>query len=150
MAVTVDPSTEAMMVLVARINSGEAYCLDVAATYSELIVDPLEDIHELRVDVVTEQSEQLNETLAVEDRTSHQVRVWIRAKPDTITPTDIDPLKLVARQIFQRLNNWDSADGRVRVWECDMDPKEIPDKNTLHTLGLFVTSVLMRVQVEAS
>lgn len=150
MAVTVAPSTEAMQAIVARVNSGEAYCLDVSASYSELVINPLEEINELRVDVVSESEEQIVETIEVEDRTTHLIRIWIRKKLDAITPEAVDPLKLLARQLFQRVNNWDSSDGRVKVWECEMDPKQVPDKSMLQSSGLFVASVLMRVEVEAS
>lgn len=148
MAVTQSPSTEAMSAIVEQINSGTAYELAVTASYSEIIDDELEDIPNLRVDVVQEEEEQLNETLDVEDRTSHMIRVWIRKR--TPTQDDIDAVKLIVRQIWQRVNNFNSSNGRVKVWECDMDPKEVPNKTILKQSGLFVASMLMRVEVEAS
>jgi hypothetical protein len=147
MAVTQSPSTEAMSAIVEQINSGTAYELSVTAAYSETLDDELEDIPDLRVDVVQEEEEQLNETLDVEDRTSHMIRVWIRKR--TPTQDDIDAVKLIVRQIWQRVNNFNSSNGRVKVWECDMDPKEVPNKTILKQSGLFVASMLMRVEVEA-
>jgi hypothetical protein len=148
MAVTQSPSTEAMSAIVEQINSGTAYELSVTAAYSETLDDELEDIPDLRVDVVQEEEEQLNETLDVEDRTSHMIRIWIRKR--TPTQDDIDAVKLIVRQIWQRVNNFNSSNGRVKVWECDMDPKEVPNKMILKQSGLFVASMLMRVEVEAS
>ena len=148
MAVTQSPSTEAMSAIVEQINGGTAYELSVTATYSETLDDELEDIPDLRVDVVQEEEEQLNETLDVEDRTSHMIRVWIRKR--TLTQDEIDAVKLIVRQIWQRVNNFNSSNARVKVWECDMDPKEVPNKMIFKQSGLFVASMLMRVEVEAS
>ena len=86
MAVTMAPSTEAMQAIVARINSATTYCLAVVAEYRETLVDPLEEITDLRCDVVSESEEQLVETLATEDRTSHVLRIWLRKKLDNLTP----------------------------------------------------------------
>jgi hypothetical protein len=150
MAVTMAPSTEAMQAIVARINSATTYCLAVVAEYRETLVDPLEEITDLRCDVVSESEEQLVETLATEDRTSHVLRIWLRKKLDNLTPDEIDPLKLLFRQIFQRVNNYDTTDRRVTVWECDIEPKEVPLKDFLQQAGLFVASIVLRVEVEAS
>jgi hypothetical protein len=139
-----------MAAVVDQINDGTAYTLDVCAVATELLIDPLEEITGLRVDVVCETSEQLTETLAVEDRETLMIRCWVRAKLDSLESDVIEPYKLLARQLFQRLNNFKSVDGRVKVWECEADPKQIPDKTYLNTMGLFVTSILMRVEVEAS
>lgn len=149
-AVTIDPSVEACQALVAQINAGTAYTLAVAATYSEQLIDPLEEIDCLRVDVATDDSETLTETLDIEDRTSHMIRVWIRAKVDDQENVTIDPLKKLVRQIFQRVLNFDSSDRRVRAWECDNEVQQSPDKDTLQRLGLFVSSLLLRVEVEAA
>jgi len=150
MAVTIAPSTEAMQAIVARINSATTYCLAVVAEYRETLVDPLEEITDLRCDVVSESEEQLVETLSPEDRTSHVLRIWLRKKLDNLTPDEIDPLKLLFRQIFQRVNNYDTTDRRVTVWECDIEPKEVPLKDFLQQAGLFVASIVLRVEVEAS
>lgn len=150
MAVTTAPGTEAMQAIVARINAGEAYALPIRADYTENIIDPLEEVGPLRVDVVVENEETLNETLAIEDRTSLAMRVWIRAKVRNVDCDAVDPLRLIVRQIFQQLNDFDSADGRVRVWECDYEPREIPDKTILNQMRMFVAALLLRVEVEPS
>lgn len=149
-AVTIDPSVEACIVLVDQINAGTTYVRDVTAVYSEQLIDPLEEIDELRIDVATSESETLAESLAVEDRSSHQIRVWIRAKVDDFENDTINPLKLLVRQVFQRLLDFDSSNGRVRVWECSNERQEMPDKTLLRNAGLFVASILLRVEVEAA
>jgi len=150
MAVTKAPSTEAMQAICDRINEGGAYDLAVNATYSEFIVDPLEEVTSLRVDVVSESEEQLNQTLDVEDRTSHILRVWMRKKVANVGNDELDYLKLIFRQIYQRLNDFNSSDGRVKVWEMEIDPKEVPLKSILQDHWLFVASLVLRVEVEAS
>ena len=150
MAVTIAPSVEAMQAIVDRINSGETYCLPLAAKYSETLVDPLEEISDLRCDVARESEEQLVETLTVEDRTSHVIRIWLRKKVNSVSADELDPLKLLFRQIFQRVNNYDTSDKRVTVWECDVDPKEVPIKDILQQAWLFVATLVLRVEVEAS
>ena len=149
-AVTKSPSTEAMQAIVDRINSGDAYELDGAAEYTEGIVNELEEITELRIDVVTESESQLVETLDVEDRTEVVVRVFIRAKVDSVDNDTIDPLKLLVRQLWRRLNDFESDDERVKVWDCDISPKEIPVKAILHQYRLFVATLLLRIEVEPS
>jgi len=150
MAVTIAPSVEAMVAITDRINTGTAYVLDVTATYGELMVDELEEISGLRVDVTSESETQLADTLAIEDRTSHVLRIWIRSPLMRRTRDEINPIKLLVRQIFQRVNNFNSADLRVKVWECDLDAKQNPDKAIMNQNGLFVSSITMRVEVEAS
>lgn len=150
-AVTIDPSIEACQAIVARINAtGSAYYRDLDAQYSEQLIDPLEEITGLRIDVCTEESETLEETIDLENRSSHQLRVWIRDKINDQSNNSIDPLKLLVRQLFQRLNNYDTSDKRVRVWNCDNDQKASPEKEVLQRAGLFVASLLLRVEVEAA
>lgn len=150
MAVTQAPSIEACDALVRRINSGEAYSLDVKATYTEQIVDALEDVQELRCDVVPEEEETLEETLDVENRTSHVIRIHVRQKVSSIDADEVQAFKLLVRQIFQRINNYDTTDGRVKVWECELESKQIPDKTILQQHLLCIASILLRVEVEAS
>jgi len=135
-----------------RVNAGSTYCVDVRAEYTEQIIDPLEDMEfdGLRVDIVTEQEETLNETLAIEDRASLSIRICIRKKVSSFSNDEIDPLKLVARQIYQQVNNYDTADQRVRVWECDLENIDKPGKELLMQAGLFLQTILLRVEVEAS
>ena len=149
-AVTVAPAVEAMLAIRDRINSGTAYVVELVAEYSELQVDELESVDGLRVDVTSEDEVQLVETLAVEDRTSHNLRIWIRSPLERRDNDEIDPLKLVVRQIYQRVNNYDSADGRVRVWTCDIESKQNPEKPMMNQQGLFVSSITLRAEVEAS
>jgi hypothetical protein len=150
MAVSESPSTEAMKAIVDRINSAVTYEFDVVAEYSEQIIDPMEEVAELRVDVVSESEQQLNETLDIEDRTNHIVMIWIRKKVASLSNDEIDPLKLLVRQIFQRVNDYDTANGRVKVWEAETDSKQCPDKSLLRQLRMFVASITLRIEVEAS
>lgn len=154
MAVTVAPSEEALAALVDRINSGTEYDLEVNAAVSDVLIDPLEQIDGLRVDLVAETEEQLTETLDDEDRTTHVIRVWVRRKIEAVdglpNRDQVAATKLLTRQLFQRLNQWDSSDLRVKVWDAEMDPKEVPLKDHLRTALLFVASILLRVEVEAS
>ena len=149
-AVVVSPSEEALTALVDQINSGGEYSLVVDATALDNIIDPLEEITELMVDVTEESAEHLTETLDVENRTTHIIRVWIRKKLYVTIEGEVNELKLLASQLFQRLNNFNSDDGRVKVWECEYDPKQVPDKAYLNQSNLFVSSILCRVEVEAS
>jgi len=151
MAVTIAPSVEATTAIVDRINAGTVYCLDLRANRLEETVDPLEEVgQDLRVDVVHDQEEQLEETLDVEDRTSHEIRIWIRKKVASVDADELDPLKLIVRQLFQQVNNFDSADGRVKVWQCELEGKQVPDKEILKQSWLFVAVILLRVEVEPS
>lgn len=150
MTVTIAPSAEACLALVDRINSGTAYSLDRVAKYSRVEVSPLEEIRHLEIDVVAVDEEQLSETLDIEDRTSHKIAIWIRDKLPDLQPETIDELCLLVRQIFQRVNNFDSADGRVRVWEVDKGTRMTPDKDRLNTMHLFDAVVMLWVRVDTS
>lgn len=151
MPVTQSPSSEAMSAVVDRINSGEAYDMDVAAEYTEAIIDVLEELDRgLRIDVVCEGEQQLDETLDVEDRTQLMVRVFVRQKVRSVENDEIEPLKLLVRQLWQRLNNFETSDRRVKVWSCDPDPKEVPIKSILNTSWLFVATLVLVIEVEAS
>ena len=147
-AVTIDPGVEACQALIAQINTGTAYALEFVATYCEQLVDPLEEINGLLVNVIIEKSETLIETLAIEDRTSHAIRIWIRDKVSDSTNDTVDALRLLVRQIWQRVNDYTSA--RVKVWECDNEEMEEPIKASLRRAGMFVTSIVLRAEVEAS
>lgn len=149
MAVSEAPAVEAMKAIVERISSADTFCLPVSVDYGEELIDELEG-REIYVSVISEEEEQLNETLDEEDRTNHVIRVWVRRKLDASTNDEIDPLKLLTRQIFQRLNQYSTSDNRVQIWECDFDSKEVPNKAILRQSGLFVASLSLRVEVEAS
>ncbi len=150
MAVTIAPAVEAMQFLRERINDGGAYCLPIVAQYTEQVIDPLEEITDVRVDVASEAEETLDDTLDVENRTSHVLRIWVRAKVAAADNDAIDSLKLLVRQIFQRVNNADSTDGRVQVWDCDLEDGQNPDKDILQQAWLFVSSLVLRLEVAAS
>lgn len=151
MTITIDPSIEACQSLVERINSGSYGIAFRDAEYLEEIIEPLEDVSShVSVTVVPVDEEQLNETLAVTDRTSHNIRIYIRTKLANIEPRAIDDLKLFTRQVFDRCNDYDTANNRVRVWECDRDVKQKPDKDALRDRGVFLASINLRVEVEAS
>ena len=149
MSVTVAPAVEAMQAIVSRINSATSFTLETPAAYVDQLSDDLET-QTLQIDVTSEDEEQLNETLAIEDYTSHQIRVWIRRKVATPDSGDIDLLKLLTRQVFQRLNQYWTDDRRVGVWEAEYEPKEVPVKELLREYRMFVASILLRVEVKAS
>lgn len=149
-AVTIAPQVEAMIAIRDRVNTGETYCLPIRAEYTDLIVDPLEEILGYRVDITEESSETLNETLDVEDNTSHLIRIWIRRKLDGRTQGQVDQAQLLARQIFQRVNDYNTTDRRVMVWECDYEQLDKPLKEQLRTLGIFLEAILLRVEVGAA
>lgn len=151
MSVTTAPADEACLALVDRINEGVgAYALNVLATYERVAVDRLEEISGLRVDVLHESERDLSESLDVEQRTSHEISVYIREKLPDLQPETIAARALIVRQIFQRVNEFNSADGRVKVWECNRDKRMDPDKGLLRRLRLFVARVVLRVEVEPS
>lgn len=150
MAATIAPEVEAAQSIVDRINASTTYALEVVAQRQEVIVDHLEEVSELRVDVVHEEGTQLEDTLNVEDRTSHEIRIYVRSKVSDMAPDSIDPLKLLTRQIFQQVNNYDSADGRVKVWQCDVEPRQAADKELLRQHGIFVAAIMLRAEVEPS
>lgn len=150
MPVSTDPAAEACAALVTRINSGGAYTLPTAAAYSRVEINPLEEISTLRVDVAPVEEEQLHITLDGEDPTSHKIAIWVRDKVADMTNTTLDALALIVRQIYQRVNNYTVSGGRVKVWEVDKATHLVPDKEILRQHGLFVATIILRVQVEAS
>lgn len=149
-AVTIAPSDEACQAIVARINSGTAYTLPQAAAYIPTVIDILEEVTGLRVDVEHQLEESLEgETLDVENRTSHIIRIWIRDKLDDQSAAEVAALNLINRQIVQRVLNFDSADRRVRVWEVGKDRGEIPGKAVWTEAGFYRAYIELRVEVEA-
>lgn len=150
MAATIAPSVEATQAIIDRINGGTTYELEIVAQRQEVIVDHLEEVSELRVDVVHEEETQLEETLDDEDRTSHEIRIYVRSKVPNRTTDEIDPLKLLTRQIFQQVNEYETSNGRVKVWQCDIEPRQAADKELLRQHGIFVAAIMLRVEVEPS
>jgi hypothetical protein len=148
MPTTIAPADEACEALVARINAaGAAYTLPTAATYSYQEVEGLEEITGLRVDVVPISEKVLDQTLDGANYSSHQIRIVIRKQVTDTTPTTIKPLTLIRRQIFERLDNWDSSDKRVRVWDASIEDDESPSKVDLRDKQLYRASILLRVEV---
>lgn len=145
---TVSPSTEACEVVRDRINSATNFELEVKAEVAEEVTDDLQDLRQLRVDVVHEAEEQLYETIDLQDNTSHAVRVWIRKKLETTTQDELEQLKLLKRRIALRLKNFVSADWRVRVWDVDLGQAPVMARDNLHQDRAFVASVLCRVEVK--
>lgn len=149
MPVTIDPAVEACQAIVARINSGTAYTLGREAQYAENVTTELDKIVDLEVDVVPSEPTQLDRLLDPEDMTSHTITIWIRKKTGADQAV-IDLMRLFVRQVYQRVNNYDSADRRVRVWEISDWTQSAPDKDLLRRLGLFSASIVLRVEVGAS
>jgi hypothetical protein len=145
---TIAPSTEVCNAIRDRINSGEAYSLEVRAAVVDEATDDLQDLRQLRVDVIQETEEQLIETIDLQDNTSHVIRVWIRKKLDTTTQDEIDALKLLKRQIALRLLNYATTDWRVRVWEVDNSQSPVIERDTLHQDRSFIASVVCRAEVK--
>lgn len=150
MPVATSPSTEAMDAIVDRITSGGAYSQPASVSYGELRSEDLIDITTTLVDVVSDDEEQLIETMDATDPTTHTIRVWVRKKVNDLANNTIEPLKLMVAQIRDRLFPFRSSDNRVTVWAIDYDPKEMPDKQRLKLEGLFIANLVLRVEVEAS
>lgn len=145
---TLAPSTEAVNAIVARINAGTTYNLDLKAEARELIVDPTEEVTELRVDVCHESEQQLFETLDAVDNTQHAIRIWVRKKVADITPQELNPLRLLCRQILRQVDQYVTTDGRVRVWQAGFETQEVADKAVLYSQRMFVASISCEVQVK--
>ena len=145
---TLAPSTEAVNAIVARINAGTTYTLDLKAEARELIVDPTEEVTELRVDVCHESEQQLFETLDAVDNTQHAIRIWIRKKVADITPQELNPLRLLCRQILRQVDQYVTTDWRVRVWQAGFETQEVTDKAVLYSQRMFVASISCEVQVK--
>jgi len=145
---TLAPSTEAVNAIVARINAGTTYNLDLKAEARELIVDPTEEVTELRVDVCHESEQQLFETLDAVDNTQHAIRIWIRKKVADITPQELNLLRLLCRQILRQVDQYVTTDWRVRVWQAGFETQEVADKAVLYSQRMFVASISCEVQVK--
>ena len=146
MTLTIAPADYACQSLVTQINAGTTYALDRPAEYSRTEIDELEDIEDLRIDVVAIDEKQPNDLLSANEQSSHAIKVFIRSKI-TEKSIDVPAMALLTRQIFLNLDNWANADQSVQVWECDVDRKENPLKAQLNELRLFVSSISLRVEV---
>jgi len=145
---TLAPSTEAVNAIVVRINAGTTYTLDLKAEARELIIDPTEEVTELRVDVCHESEQQLFETLDSVDNTQHAIRIWIRKKVADITSQELNPLRLLCRQILRQVDQYVTTDWRVRVWQAGFETQEVADKAVLYSQRMFVASISCEVQVK--
>ena len=150
MAVTIAPSTEACEAIRDRINSGGDYALHFEAGIAEQFADEQAAMTGLMVDVVPGDEVRLNETLAIEDRTSHTIYIEVRKKLDNNDQEQVDEVKLTTAQIFQRVNDYDLSTNRVRVWQCDEVKGERPNKRLLSESLIFRTRIALTVLVEAS
>lgn len=151
MPVTVAPSAEVCQAIVDRINAGSGgqYTLATAATYYYQKTDALEaSTTAAQVDVIHEGERDLEDTLDIETRTSHDLRIWIRAKVSGRAPSDLNPLLLLLRKLFQQVNNYRTS--RVKVVEINGDDDDQPDKGFIRQTGLFSASILLRVELEAT
>lgn len=145
---TLSPSTEACEAIRDRINSGTDYALEVRATVVDELTEDLQDLRQLRVDVIQETEEQLVETLDLQDNSSHQIRVWIRKKLDTKTQDEVEQLKLLRRQIELRLLNYATTDWRVRIWDVSNAQAPLMERDMFHQDRSFVASILCRAEVK--
>lgn len=154
MPVTTAPSAEACQVIVDRINSGSggAYTLPEEVGYVYEFEHDLKDLgSRLHVVVHHEDEKDLDQTIENEQRTSHDIRVWIRKRVADKQNATINALKLIGRLIFQRLNSPDTDTSRVKVWECNIDNEEDePNKSLMREHGVFEMSIALRVEVEPS
>jgi len=150
MAVTIAPSTEACEAIRDRLNSGGAYALQFEADIAEQFADEQATMSGLIVDVVPGDEVRLAETLDIEDRTQHTIYIEIRQKLDSNDQEQVDQVKLTTAQIYQRVNNYDLASNRVRVWQCDEVKGERPNKRLLSESLIFRTRIALTVLVESS
>ncbi len=149
MTVSIAPADEACLALVDRINAGTAYILDVEAKYSRFLVDPLEEIDGLRVDLAHDVEQVQHDRLDGLDNSLHTIRVWIRAKLPDDEPESVQSFAYLRKQLVDRLDNWNSSDRRVQVWDTENEEIEQPMKDQLRQKGLFVACVVLHVQVLA-
>ncbi len=150
MAVSISPSTEACEAIVDQINAGTTYALSVDAKIAEEFVDDQQSMDGLRVDVVAIDERQAADTLAVEDRWRVTIGIEIRNRLDGIEQFRVDAMKLIIAQVFQRINDFDSDDGRVKVWECAYEANENPNKRLLKESLIFRSRITLVVYVENS
>ncbi len=149
MPVSIAPADEACQVIVTRLNTGGAYTLPTAAEYFYEKSDDVTRLNTLKVDVIHVDEQDLDDTLDIESRTSHDIEVWIRKHvTGAITTAEIAAIKLIGRQVFQRLNNYGTS--RVKVWDCGRDPEDGTDRRVKRENGVISLMIPLRVEVEAS
>lgn len=145
---TIDPSDECCQAIVDRINagSGGTYTLPTPATYVSQIDEDGKDVNGLEVTVVHLTEKELDETLDVEQRTSHELRVWIRQRTSDKSNSAVAAVKLIGTRIKLWIKDFRTS--RVCVWECNTEPEEQPEKNVLRQHGVTSKSIYLRVEVE--
>ena len=151
MTLTIAPADEACHAIVDRINTGSGltYTLPSAAAYYYQKDDAIERLTDLKVDVIHIEERDAADTLDVVTRTTHDIEVWIRKKlTGAVTTSAVAAVKLIARQIYLRVNN--HATSRVRVWDCGLDAEEGPDRSVLRQDGIVSLMISLRVVVEPS
>lgn len=144
----ISPSKEAQDALVELLNATD-FSVDFEATATDTARTDLADGEWLSVDVIDDEEEQLVETLDSDDPTRHRILIQLtaRRKPDSLDTTE--DLKLLAREIHETVDQWDSADGRVQVWFVGREAVQPADKEALRALGLFRRNILCEVEVLA-
>lgn len=148
MTTTLAPSDEACLALVDRINTGTDYVLDVDATHSPTFNDPLEEFDGLRVDLVHDTQVGQSDRLDGLDQSKHTIRVWVRKKlSEESKLEETQDLNLLRTQILSRIDNWDSSDRRVQVWDTENEDLELPVKDAARKLGLFIACIILHVEV---
>ena len=145
--ICIAPADEAAQAIVCELNSDFAYVLEFDATYSRVLVDAAEQIDGLRVDVVIDTESQPAETLDLSDNAVVKLRVWVRSPLPQDDAQTIADLSLLVRQIYAQLNNFDSNQKKVQVWECDIEEHDEPKKVALKQAGLFEGSIIVKVEV---
>ena len=147
-AVTISPSTEACEAIRDRINSGGTYTQEVTCDIAEQFSDDQQAMPDLMIDVVAIEEQQLDETLATENRWSVDIGIEMRRKLEDDSQALVAAMKLVVQQVFEWVNNFDSANGRVRVWECGNASEENPNKQLLAEGLIFRSRLMLRVEIE--
>lgn len=146
---SIAPSDEALIAITNWINGATYDPATQTATYGyEYSPEALEISSAIQVFVLHESEKLLDETLDVYDRTSHQLRVFVTARPADASVGVTGELAKVRSQIMRRLAAF-TFDGRVQIWELDEEDSN-PDRDVTKQIGLFQETIPLRVEVEAS
>lgn len=148
MALTIAPSDEAATAIVALVNAGSTYTLSRTATYCRLFEDDLATPAGLVVDVVHDDESNVDDSIDQEVTTSHQITVWMRDKLSGIDNASVAAKTLIFRKLYRVLNVHATGNSRVKIYDVDFDPKEVPEKDILREHRYFRASIVMRVEVE--
>lgn len=148
MALTISPSDEAATAIVALVNAGVSYTLYQTATYCRFFEDDLKLPAGLIVDVVHESETNLEDSIDQEPPTSHEITVWMRNKLAATDNATVAAQTLIFRKLFRQLNVHATGNSRVRIYDCDFDQKEVPEKDILNEARYFRARILIRVEVD--